>query len=246
MDRNREVANDMALDQWPSAPFISIGHEMMTHVFSFVITPLNMYSVCACSKACQDAAYSPNVWRDSIIDTGKIRPVGSRAKSHYKLWVNARAVATGAWVYQNIGIMLSDIRLWRWVIRGEQLGVFVSISSILKEPAVNFHYRELEECVAVAFSLEGDIRKIAKAYISPNGPKSDCTTPFLKLGPRASCGGHSAPQENGVARVDIVGSELSLAARENLTYEREVPLRLGLCYFVAVGKHNIRPCWDVA
>ena len=155
-------------------------------------------------------------------------------------------VTTGAWAYQNVGVMLSDIRLWRWVIRGEQLGLFVSISSILKEPAVNFHYRELTGCVAVAFSLEGDIRKIASAYLSLNHSRAVCTTPFLKLGPCTSCGGQLALQKSGVARMDIVGSEFSLATQDERTSEREVPLRLGICYFVAVGTHSIRPCWDIA
>ena len=205
-----------------------------------------MYILCACCRACQDAAYSSNAWRDSIIDAAKIKPVGSRAKSHFKLWTNASAVTTGAWAYQNVEIMLSDIRLWRWVIRGEQLGLFVSISSILKEPAVNFHYRELTACVAVGFSLEGHIRKIASAYLSLNGSRAVCTTPFLKLGPCTSCGGQLALQKSGVARMDIVGSEFSLATQDERTSEREVPLRLGICYFVVVGRHNIRPCWDIA
>ena len=252
MDRNRQAAHDRALDTlalpaiYDEASLSSITQETMTNVFSFVITPLNMYSICACSKACQEAAYSTNAWRDSIIDTAKIKPVGSRAQSHYKLWTNASAVATGAWAYQNVGIILSDIRLWRWVIRGKLLGVVVSISSILREPAVNFHYRELEECVAVAFSLEGNIRQIAKAYLSLNGPKTICTTPFLKLDPRAKCGGHLALQENGVARMDMSSSELPLTTQEERTSERGVSLQLGMCYFVAVGKHSIRPCWDIA
>ena len=133
----------------------------------------------------------------------------------------------------------------RWIIREEQSGLFVNISSILKEPAVNFHYRELEECVAVAFSLEGDIRKIASAYLSLNHSKAVCT-PFLKLGPCTSCGGQLTLQKSGVARVDIVGSEFSLTTQDERISEREVPLRLGICYFVVVGRHNIRPCWDIA
>ena len=232
--------------QCSSVPFISIGQEAITHVFSFTLTPVSMYILCACCRACQDAAYSSNAWRDSIIDATKIKPVGSRAKSHFKLWTNASAVTTGAWAYQNVEIMLSDIRLWRWVIRGEQLGLFVSISSILKEPVVNFHYRELTGCVAVAFSLEGDIRKIASACLSLNHSNAVCTTPFLKLGPCTSCGGQLALQKSGVARMDIVGSEFSLATQDEHTSEREVPLRLGICYFVVVGRHNIRPCWDIA
>ena len=143
-------------------------------------------------------------------------------------------------------LMLSDIRLWRWVIRGEALGSFVSISSILKEPAVNFHYRELTGCVAVAFSLEGDIRKIASAYLSLNHSRAVCTTPFLKLGPCTSCGGHLALQKSGVARMDIVGSKFSLPTQDERTSENEVTLRVGICYFVAVGMHSIRPCWDIA
>ena len=155
-------------------------------------------------------------------------------------------MTTGVWAYQNVGVMLSDIRLWRWLIREEQFGLFVSISSILKEPAVNFHYRELTGCVAVAFSLEANLRKIANAYLSLDKSKELCTTPFLKLGPCASCGGRFALLESGVARVNIIGSEFSLATDEERTCENKVTLRVGICYFVAVGKHNIRPCWDIA
>ena len=97
--------------QCSRAPFISIGKEAMTHVFSFIITPMTMSSLCACCKECQDAAFSPNAWRDSVIEAAKIKPVGSRAKSHFKLWTNASAVTTGVWAYQNVGVMLSDIRL---------------------------------------------------------------------------------------------------------------------------------------
>jgi len=232
--------------QRSSAPFISIGQEAMTHVFSFMLTPVSMHILCACCKACQDAAYSPNAWRDSVIEAAKIKPVGSRAKSHFKLWTNASAVTTGVWAYQNVGVMLSDIRLWRWVIREEQFGLFVSVSSILKEPAVNFHYRELKDCVAVAFSLEANLRKIANAYRSVDKRQKLCTTPFLKLGGCASCGGRFALQESGVARVNIIGSEFSLATDEERTTENEVTLRLGICYFVAVGRHSIPPCWDIA
>ena len=207
---------------------------------------MTMSSLCACSKSCQDAAYCPNAWRDSVIEAAKIKPVGSRAKSHFKLWVNASAVTTGLWAYQNVGVMLSDIRLWRWVIREEQFGLFVSVSSILKEPAVNFHYRELKDCVAVAFSPEANLRKIANAYRSVDKRQKLCTTPFLKLGPCASCGGRLALQESGVARVDMIGSEFSLATDEERTCENEVTLRVGICYFVVVGRHNIRPCWDIA
>ena len=58
--------------------------------------------------------------------------------------------------------------------------------------------------------------------------------------------GHLAMQKSGVARMDIVGSEFALATQDERTSEREVPLRLGICYFVVVGRHNIRPCWDIA
>ena len=108
--------NGRAAVQCSRAPFISIGKEAMTHVFSFIITPMTMSLLCACSKACQDAAYCPNAWRDSVIEAAKIKPIGSRAKSHFKLWTNASAVTTGVWAYQNVGVMLSDIHLWRWVI----------------------------------------------------------------------------------------------------------------------------------
>ena len=157
----------------------------MTHASFFIITPMTMSSLCACSKACQDAAYCPNAWRDSVIEAAKIKPVGSRAKSHFKLWINASAVTTGVWAYQSVAVMLSDIRLWRWVIREEQCGLFVSVSSILKEPAVNFHYRELKDCVAVAFSLQTNLRKIANAYLSVDNTQELCTTPFLKPRPCA-------------------------------------------------------------
>ena len=89
------------------------------------------------------------------------------------------------------------------------------------------------------------MRKIASAYLSLNHSKAVCT-PFLKLGPCTSGGGQLALQKSGVARMDIVGSEFSLATQDEPTSEREVPLRLGICYFVVVGRHNIRPCWDIA
>ena len=232
--------------QCSSVPFISIGQEAITHVFSFTLTPVSMYILCACCRACQDAAYSSNAWRDSVIEAAKIKPIGSRAKSHFKLWTNASAVTTGLWAYQNVAVMLSDIRLWRWVIREEQFGLFVSVSSILKEPAVNFHYRELKDCVAIAFSLEANLRKIANAYLSVDKTQKLCTTPFLKLGPSASCGGRFALQESGVARVNIIGCEFSLATDEERKCENEVTLHVGICYFVAVCRHNIRPCWDIA
>lgn len=139
----------------------------------------------------------------------KIKPVGSRAKSHLKLCTNASVVTTGAWAYQNVGIMLSDIRIWRWAVRGVQLYLFASISSILKESAVNFHYRELAKCVAVAFSLDADIRKVAESHVSCNGATTVCTMPFLKLGPCTNCGGHLARQTSRVARLDIIGCEFT-------------------------------------
>ena len=142
--------------------------------------------------------------------------------------------------------MLSDIRLWRWPIREKQFGLLASVFSILKEPPVNFHYRKLTGCVAVAFSLEANLRKIANAYRSVDKRQKLCTTPFLKLGPCASCGGRFALQESGVARVNIIGSECSLATDDERTSENETTLRVGVCYFVAVGRHNIRPCWDIA
>ena len=86
--------NGRAAVQCSRAPFTSIGKEAMTHVFSFIITPMTMSSLCACSKSCQDAAYCPNAWRDSVIEAVKIKPIGSRAKSHFKLCTNANAVTT--------------------------------------------------------------------------------------------------------------------------------------------------------
>ena len=65
--------NGRAAVQCSRAPFISIGKDAMTHVFSFIITPMTMSSLCACS--CQDAAYCPNACATASLTPPRSSPL---------------------------------------------------------------------------------------------------------------------------------------------------------------------------
>ena len=113
-------------------------------MLSFAIDPLNAPHFCACSKDVNAAALSPDMWEDILVSSKNLRPVGAKARVHFKLWKKAHVIH-GPWSYANVEIMLSNIRMWRFQHTCHHFGgVSVSISSPLVEPNVSFHYDSIE------------------------------------------------------------------------------------------------------
>ena len=137
-----------------------------------------------------------------------------------------------AW-YENVEIMLSGIQMWRFAQICDHFGVRLSISSPLTRPCVSFHYDSLVS-VAFGFASTKNIRAIVDEYHGLD--ELQTCTPFFrgrKLGVRKS----------GVATVDIVQSRLSVNTSSSCASETLVLPPSHLCYFVAIGTHNLRPVW---
>ena len=179
--------------------FLAEFGNVATLVLSFVLEPIFMHTLCACSKQINADAWTQSAWEDVVVDAASIRPLGARAHTHFKLWRKA-AVIHGPWAYENVEIMLSGIQMWRFAKITEGLGVRLSISSPLAKPCVTFHYDSLNR-LSFGFASSKNIRAIFDEYQGTKQLK--VCTPFFrgwKIGARTS----------GVATVDIVQSRMSL------------------------------------
>ena len=142
-------------------------------------------------------------------------------------------VIHGPWAYENVEIMLSSIRMWRFQHTCHHFGgVSVSVSSPLLEPTVSFHYDSIE-ALWLGFSSTKNIKKIVCEY---HRGKPRACTPFM-------CGVGLGHKRGGVGRVDIVATNVVVTAGLALSESLAVSLARP-CYFIVIGKHAIEPIWD--
>ena len=206
--------------------------SMLAIVLSFAIGPLNVPHFCACSKDVNAAALSPDAWEDVLVRSKNLRPVGAKARVHFKLWKKAHVIH-GPWSYANVEIMLSNIRMWRFQHTCHHFGgVSVSISSPLVEPNVSFHYDSIE-ALWLGFSSTKNIKKIVCEY---HRGKPRACTPFM-------CGVGMGHKRGGVGRVDITATNFAVTAE--LASSKSLVVSPGRpCYFVVIGEHALQPIWD--
>ena len=87
-------------------------------VLNFLLEPLVMPALCALSRAARKECMSEGAWEGSIVDASKIRPLGYKAFTHWKLWKNAQAVVSGAWASRNVSLMVAPgFKTWCWDLR---------------------------------------------------------------------------------------------------------------------------------
>ena len=94
-------------------------------VLSFAIDPLNVQHFCACSKDVNAAALSQEAWEGVLVRSRNLRPVGAKTRTHFKFWKRAHVIH-GPWAYENVEIMLSNIRMWRFQPLATTLGASLS------------------------------------------------------------------------------------------------------------------------
>ena len=142
-------------------------------------------------------------------------------------------VIHGPWAYENVEIMLSNIRMWRFQHTCHHFGgVSVSVSSPLLEPTVSFHYDSIE-ALWLGFSSTKSIQKIVCEY---HRGKPRACTPFM-------CGVGLGHKRGGVGRVDITATNFAVTAE--LASSKSLVVSPGRpCYFVVIGEHALQPIWD--
>ena len=55
-------------------PLRSLGHHVLGHALSYVITPECMPALCAISRTIDAVASTAGAWRDTVVDTQRIKP----------------------------------------------------------------------------------------------------------------------------------------------------------------------------
>ena len=60
--------------------------SLFRHVLNFVIDPALMSTLTALDRIAQEQCLSPTSWEGSIVDTSRLKPVGSQAHRHWKVW----------------------------------------------------------------------------------------------------------------------------------------------------------------
>ena len=243
-------AKPSAIQPSRGAPFINLGTEVVAITFSFIISPALMSVLCACSITCNQACNEALAWDSTMVETDRIRPQGNKAHFHWKLWKTA-FVINGRWADKNVGVLLcKEIRQWRFVCIARCLGLKVSISSFLETPSVSFHYKDLCR-VFVAFSTSQNADAILDAYVTAC-PLGLCT-PFVQIGGCRGCLGCADRSSSGIATLSLVGSCFGMRGGHNLSSFDMSECVLGslalgqseaFSYFVVIGEHNFRPCWE--
>ena len=91
----------------------SLGHHVLGHALSYVLTPECMPVLCAIRVTTDAVASTAGAWRDTVVDTQRIKPKGAMARQHYACWSCARLVFVGKWQLSNVGLLLSaQLAVW--------------------------------------------------------------------------------------------------------------------------------------
>ncbi len=88
-------------------------------ILKFIVSPEEMTTLCAISRAAAKASWTPATWDGNCVNTTRLKPRGSLAMRHHQLWKRARYVVGGRWQYRCISLLLSrKFGLWRWAKGG--------------------------------------------------------------------------------------------------------------------------------
>ena len=107
----------------------SLGHHVLGHALSYVVTPECMPALCAISRTIDAVASTAGAWRDTVVDTHRIKPKGAMARQHYACWSCARLVIGGRWQLPNVGLLLSTrFAVWTWLVDSDGATLFRLVS----------------------------------------------------------------------------------------------------------------------
>ena len=110
-------------------PLRSLGHHVLGHALSYVITPECMPALCAISRTIDGVASTAGTWRDTVVDTRRIKPKGAIARRHYACWSCARLVIGGRWPLSNVGLLRSTrFAVWTWLVDSDGSPLFRLVS----------------------------------------------------------------------------------------------------------------------
>ena len=107
----------------------SLGHHVLGHALSYVVTPECMPALCAISRTIDAVASTAGAWRDTVVDTQRIKPKGAMARQHYACWSCARLVIGGRWQLSNVGLLRSTrFAVWTWLADSDGSPLFRLVS----------------------------------------------------------------------------------------------------------------------
>ena len=110
-------------------PLRSLGHHVLGHALSYVITPECMPALCAINRTIDDVASTAGAWRDTVVDTQRVKPKGAMARQHYACWSCARLVIGGRWQLSNVGLLRSTrFAVWTWLVDSDGSPLFRLVS----------------------------------------------------------------------------------------------------------------------
>ena len=193
-----------------SGTSLTKNKTILTGVLSFVLEPLVMPVLCALSRAARKECMGEGAWEGSIVDASKIRPVGYKSYTHWKLWKKAQFVVSGAWANRNVSLMMApDFKTWCWELRKKTPwvkvdGKFVAVSQ-MPVPTSRVTVRALDVLafpLSLGFVNSRNPRQIVNALFNESpryfffpGRRPDRRKSFALR--RWYCGGASTASDGG-------------------------------------------------
>ena len=101
------------------------------HALSYIVTPECMPALCAIRATIDAVASTAGAWRDTAVDTRRIKPnkTGAMARRRYTCWSCARLVIGGRWQLSNVGLLLSTrFAVWTWLVDRDGSPLFRLVS----------------------------------------------------------------------------------------------------------------------
>ena len=220
-------------------PWTSLGTEVVAITFSFILSPNLMPTLCALSSTCNEAAWTADAWDNTVVDTEGIRPHGTKAHIHWKVWKKGHVIH-GRWADKNVGVLLyKKVRRWFFISSVKCFGVKISISSALEVPKVIVHYKDRRH-VLVAFATSQNAEAIVDAYLGAPTFNELCT-PFVKMGECRGCHGCAARSACGLATLQLVEDHPGM---NRWSQGSSASGASGAFHFIVIGEHSFRPCWQ--
>ena len=101
----------------PKAAFQMLPVGVLDVCLSFVVQPQAMSTLCACSRALDQAMWRQTAWAGTIVDLPwRAKPAGLRAFMHFHMWSRpCLGVSTMGWMFTSCSFLLNgSLIAWEW------------------------------------------------------------------------------------------------------------------------------------
>ena len=228
--------------------------DAIHQILSYVATPMAMPMLCAVAHFVYSACWRQEAWAGVVVDTRRIRPAGRKANSLWQKWIAAKAVISGAWATNNVGVIVPPrVAVWRWGPQVQLDGLSVLVSQGTVTSSITMLLEYTTGCAAICFSSTNDPQLIASNILEGN--ETDHTFLGVLFKPDTAILYRSCVALCTVAirhmphllTLSVVEKQLEVGSPDILSYATDlgdVSLPAG-CYvsFVWDGECRAYPCW---